>query len=104
MIKAAENADNSALEENAKYLDSVDGKLQQLTNRSQEFWATVIDDKALMGGIDLLTKLVKGATDFIDKIGTLPTLIGAIGAAFSLKNVGRDKMYSLNFEYADSAV
>lgn len=104
VIKAAENADNSALEENAKYIDSVDGKLQQLTNRSQEFWATVIDDKALMGGIDLLTKLIKGVTDFIDKIGTLPTLIGAIGAAFSLKNVGRDKMYSLNFEYADSAV
>lgn len=104
MIKAAENADNSALEENAKYIDSVDGKLQQLTNRSQEFWATVIDDKALMSGIDLLTKLIKGVTDFIDKIGTLPTLIGAIGAAFSLKNVGRDKMYSLNFEYADSAV
>ena len=93
----AQNSDGSAENELNSYLDSVDGKLQQLQNRAQEFWFDLIDSEVVKNGVDLLTSLVKGATDFVDTVGLLPPLLTAIAAALSFKNVGRDKMYSLMF-------
>lgn len=95
VIEAAEQADNSALEENEKFLESIDGRVQKLQNRMQEFWATVIDTDTVKTGISLLTDLVSGATALVDKFGTLPTALGALGAALSVKNVGGRKMFRL---------
>lgn len=95
VIEAAEQADNSALEENEKFLESIDGRVQKLQNRMQEFWATVIDTDTVKTGISLLTDLVSGATALVDKLGTLPTVLGALGAALSVKNVGGRKMFRL---------
>ena len=91
----AQNSEGSAEQELQKYLDSIDGKIAQLQNRVQEFWTKVIDSEVIKNGIDLLTTLVKGATDFVDVIGVLPTLLTGIGAALSFKNVGGSKMYDL---------
>lgn len=88
----AQNSDGSAENELNSYLDSVDGKLQQLQNRAQEFWFDLIDSEVVKNGIDLLTSLVKGATDFVDTVGLLPPLLTAIGAALSFKNVGIDTL------------
>jgi hypothetical protein len=63
-------------------------KMQQLSNRAQEFWATVINSEALKNGIDLLSTLLGGLNDFIDAVGVLPTLFGTVGAALSFKNAG----------------
>ena len=95
VIEAAEQADNSALEENEKFLESIDGRVQKLQNRMQEFWTTVIDTDTVKTGISLLTDLVSGATALVDKLGTLPTALGALGAALSVKNVGGRKMFRL---------
>lgn len=101
--KSSEEAFGSATEELNKYLDSIDGKMAQLENRAQEFWFKVIDSETIKNGIDLLSTLLKGATDFVDTVGLLPTILTGVGAALSFKNVGRDKMYSLTcFEYADN--
>lgn len=70
-------------------------KMQQFSNGAQEFWATVIDSELIKNGIDLLSTLLGGLTDFIDTVGTLPTLLGTVGAALSVKNIGRSKMYDL---------
>lgn len=98
----AQNSEGSAEKELNSYLDSIDGKMAQLENRAQEFWFKVIDSETIKNGIDLLSALLKGATDFVDTIGLLPTILTGVGAALSFKNVGRDKMYSLSFEYADN--
>lgn len=98
----AQNSEGSAEKELNSYLDSIDGKMAQLENRAQEFWFKVIDSETIKDGIDLLSTLLKGATDFVDTVGLLPTILTGIGAALSFKNVGRDKMYSLSFEYADN--
>ena len=84
----AQNSEGSAEQELNSYLDSVDGKLQQLSNRAQEFWFKVIDSETIKNGIDLLTNLTKGATDFVDTIGILPTFLTGIGAGIAVKNVG----------------
>lgn len=95
--KSSEEAMGSAEKELNSYLDSIDGKMAQLENRAQEFWFKVIDSETIKNGIDLLSTLLKGATDFVDTVGLLPTILTGIGAALSFKNVGRDKMYSLSF-------
>ena len=74
----AQNSEGSAEQELNKYLDSIDGKMAQLENRAQEFWFKVIDSETIKSGIDLLTSLVKGATDLTDKIGVLSSLGGNI--------------------------
>lgn len=95
VLKSSQEANGSALEELNKQLESVDGRIQKLTNRCQEFWATVIDTDTVKTGISLLTDLVSGATALVDKLGTLPTALGALGAALSVKNVGGRKMFRL---------
>ena len=86
--KSSEEALGSAKKELNSYLDSIDGKMAQLENRAQEFWFKVIDSETIKNGIDLLSTLLKGATDFIDTVGLLPTILTGVGAAFSFKNVG----------------
>lgn len=93
----AQNSEGSAEKELNSYLDSIDGKMAQLENRAQEFWFKIIDSETIKNGIDLLSTLIKGATDFVDTVGLLPTVLAGIGTALSFKNVGRDKMYSLSF-------
>lgn len=84
----AQNSEGSAEKELNSYLDSIDGKMAQLENRAQEFWFKVIDSETIKNGIDLLSTLLKGATDFVDTVGLLPTLFTGISAALSFKNVG----------------
>ena len=84
----AQNSEGSAEKELNSYLDSIDGKMAQLENRAQEFWFKVIDSETIKNGIDLLSTLLKGATDFVDTVGLLPTIFTGIGAALSFKNVG----------------
>lgn len=86
--KSSEEAFGSATEELNKYLDSIDGKMAQLQNRAQEFWFKIIDSETIKNGIDLLSTLLKGTTDFVDTVGLLPTLFTGISAALSFKNVG----------------
>ena len=93
----AQNSEGSAEKELNSYLDSIDGKMAQLENRAQEFWFKVIDSETIKNGINLLSTLLKGATDFVDTVGLLPTILTGVAAALSFKNVGRDKMYSLSF-------
>lgn len=88
----AQNSEGSAQKELNSYLDSIDGKMAQLENRAQEFWFKVIDSETIKNGIDLLSTLIKGTTDFVDTVGLLPTILTGIGAALSFKNVGIDTL------------
>ena len=76
----AQNSDGSAEQELNSYLDSIDGKMAQLENRAQEFWFKVIDSETIKNGISLLSTLLKGATDFVDTVGLLPTILAPIVA------------------------
>ena len=54
----ARNSENSALEENAKKLDSISGRLGLLKVASEEFWRSLIDSNALKSMVSSLTYLV----------------------------------------------
>jgi len=87
-MRAATNATGSAAKENASYVDSLQGKLNKLTTAWQSLSNTVLEADFLKGLVDAGTGILSVFDGVIEKIGTIPTLIGAITAALSLKNVG----------------
>lgn len=100
--KSSEEAFGSAEEELGKYLDSIDGRLAQMTNRVQEFWSTVIDDNAIKNIISFATTAIELFTKLSDTFGLVNVGALGLGAVLSTQNVGRGKMYPLMFEYADN--
>lgn len=93
--EAAYKAEGTASKENETYMDGLQGKLNSMTAAWQAFANSFMKSDFLKGLIDGLTTVGKLLDGIISNVGTLPTLIGAVTAAMSLKNVGRDKMFSL---------
>lgn len=100
--KSSEEAFGSAEEELGKYLDSIDGRLAQMTNRIQEFWSTAINDNAIKNIISFATTAIELFTKLSDTFGLVNVGALGLGAVLSTQNVGRGKMYPLMFEYADN--
>ena len=75
----AQNSDGSALKENEKYLNSIQGKLDKLTNASQVFWNHLLDSSTVKTGIDLLREFI----ELIDKLGIGWTALIGIIAKYS---------------------
>ena len=78
VYKASQNSAGSAMEENLKYLDSISGKLQQLTNSAQKIATLVIDSEGLKTILDIVNALVKGVADLAEKFGGLNIVIASI--------------------------
>lgn len=72
--EAALNAEGSAMAENEKYLDSIQGKVDQFNNALQTMWNNLITSDAIKGVVELGTAL-------IEIVSTLK-LGGTLAAAF----------------------
>ena len=86
--ESALNSDGSAEKELQAYLDSIEGRISNLTNEIQRFWHTAINTDVVKDVIDFLTDLVSLGTELVDTLGLVPTLIGAIGGGISIKKGG----------------
>ena len=76
----------SALEENEKYLDSINGKVAQLEATFQDLSQNVIDSELVKGFVDF----GNGALKLVNFLAEIKALIPAIVAGFmSWKNVGK---------------
>lgn len=76
VIAESANASGSALEENAKYADSVSGKLNKLKQAWNELAQATLNSDVIKFILEALTGLVKIMT----KLGGLGSIIGSIGA------------------------
>lgn len=97
----AENEQNSAAKENARYMDSIEGKLQNLKSAWENFSRTMVNSDLLKGGIDALTKtldfLATDAGQSIIKLGVAfggaylaaKPFIGLFKGASALKNMSK---------------
>ena len=78
-------AEGSALKENEKYLDSIQGRLDLFTNAVQTMWSDALNSDAVKFFIDIGTEIVK----VVDKLGLIPSLLTAIATGISvIKNQG----------------
>jgi len=80
MVAAAESA-GSAERENAKYLDSIEGKTKALESAMQELSTTSVSDELIKWFLDL----EKGVVDFQTSIGGITPLILTLVTIFSSK-------------------
>lgn len=69
-----QDSEGSAAKELDAYLDSIDGKIAQLQNRTQELAFTAIDSEDIKIVIDGLSTIVELITKIVDIAGTIPTL------------------------------
>ena len=73
--KSAMEAEGSALAENEKYLDSIQGRIDIFNNAIQTMWSNTLDDSWVKGFVDIGTQLVK----WVDNLGLIKTLFMGIG-------------------------
>lgn len=94
-MKAASDASGSALKENEKYLDSIEGRKAKLKASFETLSGDIFETDGVKAAVTALTKMLDVVDKIVSKVGVLPTIIGTITAALSAKNVGRTKMFVL---------
>ena len=83
--QASLNSEGSAMEEQERWMDSMEAKIQQFKSTFQDFSNTLVSSDFLKGFIDTGTGALSVITSLIDNFGTLNTLIGVAGGAFASK-------------------
>lgn len=77
VIESAENAEGSALRENENYLNSIQGKTAQLTNKVHELAYNILDTDLVKSFLDVAIKVVDILDKITDKLGSLSSILAA---------------------------
>lgn len=67
VIETSANSAGSALKENERYLDSIQGKIDQFNNAMQAMWSDTLDSDVVKSFVELATQLIK----IVDAVGPL---------------------------------
>ena len=78
VIESTKNATGSADAENAKHLDSIEGKMQQFQATFQSLSTSILDSGLVKGTIDAGSGILGFFNTLIDKLGILPGLIAPV--------------------------
>lgn len=102
-LKSSADSAGSAMAENEKYLESIEGKISKFKATFEDFSNSLINSGFVKFIVDAGSTILDILTKILDGLGTVPTLVGAITAVMAFKKVGRGKMFPL-IEYADSYI
>lgn len=86
--EASANAAGSAMQEQERWLESLEAKIQQFEVAFQSLSSTVLDSGLLKWFVDFGTDTVKVLDTVVDKFGSLGTIGLGAGLFTSIKNVG----------------
>ncbi|RKJ68908.1 phage tail tape measure protein [Roseburia sp. 1XD42-69] len=86
--EASANAAGSAMQEQERWMGSLEAKIQKLEAAFQSLSNTALDSDFLKGLVDIGTTGVKAIDSLIDKLGSLGTIGLGAGLFSSIKNVG----------------
>ena len=78
VIESTKNATGSADAENAKHLDSIEGKMQQFQATFQSLSTSILDSGLVKGTIDAGSGILGFFNTLIDKAGVLPGLLAPV--------------------------
>lgn len=78
------DAEGSALKENERYLDSIEGRTAQFSLSIETLALKTIDTEGYKDLLSVLTQLSNLVGSFMDIAGPFPLLLGAIGTSFAL--------------------
>lgn len=85
---AALGSDGSAEKEFEKWTESIEASIKRFTAAFEGLSATLVDDGFIKDAIDTGTDFLNLITDIVSEFGLLQTLIPAVFAGLSFKNVG----------------
>lgn len=86
VLETSVDSVGSALIENEKYLESINGKIAKLKASFQALSNTVVNSEIIKIGVDAGTLLVDSLEAIVDFLGTIPTLAIAASAALTRMN------------------
>lgn len=86
---AANNAEGSAMAEHAKWLDSIEGKINQFKASFEALSSSVVNSDFIKHLIDGATSLISLLDAITQKIGPLPGLIMGITSLLNVSGFGR---------------
>lgn len=75
----AQNAEGSALRENEKYLDSIQGRIDLFTNAVQTMWQNMLNSDVVKFFVNLGTHII----EFVDSFGLIPTALTGLFVYFT---------------------
>lgn len=77
------SSSGSAMRENEIYMDSVDAKMNQLSENVQKFWGKLVNSRMVKSALDGLNSLMETVDNTSDIFGASTTSILLFGTAFS---------------------
>ena len=95
-LVSATNAAGTASAENEKYLQSLEGRINSTKAAWQALSNSFLSSDFLKGLIDSGQTFLNIINDIVKTTGALPPILAVIAGYLSAKNIGRDKMFSLN--------
>lgn len=95
-LETANNSAGSAMAEQEKWMESLEAKTSQLKAAWEELSQVFMDSDFLKELVDTGTNFLSILSSIVEKFGTIPSLVTAISAITSFKNIGKDRMFSFN--------
>ena len=98
-LKSSQESAGSALRENDKYLESINGKIEQLKSSFQELSYRILDNSFVTDIIDMLKAVIDALNKFDEKTNGLSTNILLIASSFivlksALSAIGSTKIFA----------
>lgn len=87
----AVNAEGSAMQEQERWLESIEAKTQQFEASWQSLSTTFLDSDIVKGFVDFGTGAVNILESIIDKVGALNAVIGGAGLFAGIRGIGSVK-------------
>lgn len=89
VAETARNSSGSATKENERYLDSINGKLEQLTATFQQLSTNILDSELVKGVVDTGSGILGLLNSITESLGAIPAIAATAAAALSgIKNIG----------------
>ena len=96
VIETSMNSSGSAMAENAKWLDSIEGKTYQFTNALEAMWNNMLDSNVIKGFLDFGTKAIQ----FLDTVpGTITAIVAAVAGFAKVKGINLVKLLPDTFKH-----
>lgn len=92
VVATSADSAGSALAENEKQINSIEGKLQLLDSAFQNLSKDVLDSDLIKFFVDLAKNIVNGADGLVKMSGAASTLVAILSGATATKLVGNDKL------------
>ena len=103
VITTSMNSSGSAIAENERWLDSIEGKTYQFTNALETMWSNMLNSEVIKGFLDFGT----GAIKFLDTVpGKITAIVAALAGLSKLKGIsllGLGQEATANFNNLKSA-